>query len=905
MDDTFDRLLAPLPHTRYIRWAEHGMGRDARSRWPWRAGALLFPFVAFHWIVPWASDKTLGNDYVAQPIHEQLFLHFALQTGTFPLYMPGYAGGQSTSALTLGQLFHPLSVLCAWLPNYWSGAALDWNTLVRLISLGCAHLALFSGLHRLRVPPLLAFLLAGIAVYNLRMLDLFRYGAALETYTGFVFLVAAALWSLEHGHRWYAPLPVAAAVYWVVTSGHPQHAYTALLGSTVLVVLLPRLAAALGVEPSVAAARRLWSRMALAGVAGMLCASVYVLPFAIDFLPSNAGRVGAEYGWTLAHPDTLAGLVNEFFSPLRSDVHGAFGGSSLLLVAALMPLLVFCRVRIPVVVWMLWGSGLLTFLYMLGDRGFVHPLAYRFLPFVNSMRVPGRISLVMPMILVLLLVWIAQERGSPRLIFGRQIVVNAQTSLSFLALLAMAIYCVLPRSFSTTLAPFAATRIRVVPSWVEHLAFASGALSVVAFGVHGLSRRRFRVAAGVAAVAAALQVCLLLPYGTWVEPRRPTPSAERIAAVFRRSVNYPEGPAAYMYHTAVVAQLDNAFLEPTLAKLYGHVRVVDDAAQAFRTLRQERSADDVAIEASGDVDLHALGEAAECGSRRVELRENTFNRLVFDAESCSPAVFGLSFPYSGHWQARVDGADVLVHRINGGQNGVVVPAGVSRVEFRYTSAAASAGVMLSFMAIAAMVVTLAARKGGARSAAALAVVAVPVAVLGLWSWHSTLYAGRSLETRYVWQAVPTSDRRNLAYGKRTWMSSTLLADQQSHRTHASRGVDGDRRPGSGFVTETEESPSWSVDLGRSEDVDTIALFHSLRPVTGADVLDVLVSDDAQTWELIDTTQERAARSPLIVRARPPRHARYLRVRAHGATRLSLDEVEVYGPENEGSASRRR
>ena len=88
---------------------------------------LLLPFLMFFWILPFISDITVGNDYPRFSIHEQIELMFSIKTGSFPLYIPGYAGGQSASALTLGQLFHPISHLTSLLPGYWSGNALEWN----------------------------------------------------------------------------------------------------------------------------------------------------------------------------------------------------------------------------------------------------------------------------------------------------------------------------------------------------------------------------------------------------------------------------------------------------------------------------------------------------------------------------------------------------------------------------------------------------------------------------------------------------------------------------------------------------------------------------------------------------------------------------------------------------------
>ena len=148
---------------------------------------LLLPFLIFFWQVPFIGNQTLGNDYL--PVCQtQLELQYSLKHGTFPLFIPGLAGGQPSAALTLAQMFHPISYLSSILPGYWDGHALQWNTFWRLISLGLVHLGLFFLLCRLRLSPILSFIISFITVYNLRMLDLFRYGDSHENYTGLLFL---------------------------------------------------------------------------------------------------------------------------------------------------------------------------------------------------------------------------------------------------------------------------------------------------------------------------------------------------------------------------------------------------------------------------------------------------------------------------------------------------------------------------------------------------------------------------------------------------------------------------------------------------------------------------------------------------------------------------------------------
>ena len=77
----------------------------ATPRWLVRAvtvAILVLPFFVFYWMVPFIGKHTIGNDYVQRWFIEQLYLHFSVRNGTFPLYAPGFAekkNSQSTATI--------------------------------------------------------------------------------------------------------------------------------------------------------------------------------------------------------------------------------------------------------------------------------------------------------------------------------------------------------------------------------------------------------------------------------------------------------------------------------------------------------------------------------------------------------------------------------------------------------------------------------------------------------------------------------------------------------------------------------------------------------------------------------------------------------------------------------------
>jgi len=109
---------------------------------------LILPFIFFCWMIPFISNFTITSDYLLGSLTQQLELYFSIKAGSFPLYGPGFAGGHSSCALTVGQLFHPLSSLASIMPGYWNGKAIDCNNFLKLLSLGLAHISLFGFLRK-------------------------------------------------------------------------------------------------------------------------------------------------------------------------------------------------------------------------------------------------------------------------------------------------------------------------------------------------------------------------------------------------------------------------------------------------------------------------------------------------------------------------------------------------------------------------------------------------------------------------------------------------------------------------------------------------------------------------------------------------------------------------------------
>jgi uncharacterized membrane protein YfhO len=81
------------------------------------------------------------------------------------------------------------------------------------------------------------------------------------------------------------------------------------------------------------------------------------------------------------------------------------------------------------------------------------------------------------------------------------------------------------------------------------------------------------------------------------------------------------------------------------------------------------------------------------------------NRLVLDVETERAAMLVLSENHYPAWRAYVDGSPAHVYRANYTFRALMVPPGQHRVELRYESAAFQLGMLLSGLALVALVAT--------------------------------------------------------------------------------------------------------------------------------------------------------------------------------------------------------
>lgn len=719
----------------------HHVGTD----WLVRVATWLFflglPFLVLTWLLPFVEGKTIGNDYPIFSQLAQLDLMWSLHKGTFPLYMPGFSVGHSTAAMTLGQLYHPISWLASLMPGYWDGQALEWNTFLHVLSLGLVHLFLFHICRRLRMGRVAAFICTFPVVYNLRMLDSFRYGAALEGYTAMLLLAGTAVLVFLDEARKGRTVLLAVSVYLLATSGHPQWFFLGLVGAVLWIAVLPWLIAAVNpipLELSLARVKRYYLRACLGLGTGMALAMPYLLTFYFEFFRTNQSRAAnTSYEWTLAYSDGLRGELSNFFYPLHSDVHGAFGGSALFLIAALLPVGALFK-RPPRALLWVYAFGAIGLLFAAGEETPLHRFIIEHVPFFGSFRTPGRLVIWIPLAVLPIVAWMFRPSNRRALLASS--IAAAATSLW----LALRPSMILPaKEDFSPVAILASAFPRHYNTLIVYISLATA----VTLAAAALFRRYRTWALVLTAGTMMVTTWLCLAAGTWQSAKVPTYSQGQMAADRAHSTSgHSSGGEGYGMEMRSVSDYRSHDLDPArpLARLFHHPLAAESDQAVLDQLGANKGKDLLFVD--GQIGEHSPDRAAATDS--VTLTYNTSNRFKFDVLAGQDGYFVLGLPWLPGFACRVDGRFAPVVRANALNPAVYLRHGSHTVDFVFVSWPFLVGLALALAAAAALALWFVRRTRRSRLATILSLSMVPA---GLLVWF-LLYAGPSFATSYVWHA---------------------------------------------------------------------------------------------------------------------------------------------------------
>jgi hypothetical protein len=440
--------------------------------------------------------------------------------------------------------------------------------------------------------------------------------------------------------------------------------------------------------------------------------------------------------------------------------------------------------------------------------------------------------------------------------------------------------------------PFTPGAINPSPQWVVLLIFCMGLLSLILVLVHsfyikGQVNKWHSIIGVLLAITVVLQVTAEIRYGTWVTKKRPQPTLEKMDNLKKKNLTYFRGKGGEMESFTVLRQMQESILEPVLAKFYRKYKSVSSQTEAYRILNKENVTDTLVVEtAPGWAKSLDHNPYHSKTHDRIRLEENTFNRLLFSVDAGAPGFFAFSFPYSDKWKAVIDGTSTRVYRANGYMQAVYLEAGQHKIEFRYWSRAAFAGILVScftFLLIGSYFVFFVL---GGKQRVIVAAVSVLVPVCLLFAWTGSLYSGDNFGTRYTWSSKEFPPGNNLAYAKK----STMYRPRSLF--YAGLGVDGEI--GTPFRTRGKKKGWWQVDLGSTRLVGEIVIYDGRFRVGKNLPLQILGSLNGKTFKPIKTLKQRGEEQPWRIPL-GRKITRFVRLQSSTKIPLSFNEVEIYPP----------
>jgi hypothetical protein len=705
---------------------------------------LLLPFIVFAWLLP-GSPAIIGNDYPIFSIRFQMEYFYSILNGTFPLFIPDFWFGQTSAALSLAQIYHPVAWLTYIIPGYWEKDALLIYSMMKLISIGIANLVLYFFFIRMGLVKFLAFICSFVVIYNLRMLDLFRYGASLETYTGFILLVVSLEYLYRDTKRYSRRLFVIGSTYLVIVSGHPQMTYYALLGAGVFLLLLPVLLSnrkAHNPEPY----KYIFLGLLLI-FTGVLLSSIFIFPFYFEYLQNNTSRAQNPYTWTLGFASTPVDILNSFTVPFRANVHGAFGASSLFMVGIISAFLSKrFLTRISTISIVLVVIALL--IVMAGDYGFLHKFLWNYFPLYSSFRIPARISLLVPFYIILLYALFLKYllKNST----GNSILsIHIAITILFVFLSLVSIY------YIPLTSQYASEIIRKVSTTIELVYVALNALLIILLGLYFSTNnnKNKSIFAVFSTIIVIISSALVLPNGTWLIPYKVAEKNILSLEEYKLRTN-GLGKLGYgLESNNVRTQIANYKFDPEQARMLPAITYLTSLSEAYEYLNEYGDNKSVAIVSPGQQQQTKTLCDKNC-YYRIILTCHTYNKFEYNLHNNTAGVIKFNIPYSNNWVATIDGIKAEILKANGFEMAIVIPnSGNHKLTLSYDSWSFVAGLIISLTTLTILFI-IGIRKLKLNSYIEIVFIflSISIAVGMVISRDDWLYKGKCLPQSYSWES---------------------------------------------------------------------------------------------------------------------------------------------------------
>jgi len=462
----------------------------------------------------------------------------------------------------------------------------------------------------------------------------------------------------------------------------------------------------------------------------------------------------------------------------------------------LFPVVYFLRIKVPLGISIVYLLAFLFFLISLGDKTPIHYFLWKYFPLFQSFRVPGRITMMLPFLFTILLAWILNYTQEATKNTKKR---SPVVTLSFLSIFVYIGGNYLLKPFHSEDKVFTPQFINPIPHSLDTALFLMGFLTLICLFFYSLQRnnssKRFNVLSGFIILLVFSQTMIQMRFGTWVIPKgRGGISLETLDELRRESHSFfgGEGHGCIgdgLESKIVTQQIYNSFLEKKLAQFYRKWTYASSDIETYHLLAVRSNNDEAIIEDPLRSHRPALVESKDDDA--IMLTNNTFNTLQFRLTNQTPGYFVSSYPFSDHWTVMVDNVRKNIKKTNGYLSGVYVDSGVHDIKFIYKSPASFWGMIISgFALFILMTYVFIATPFPTPVRVTMVACSFLFCLGGIYSWCNSLYSGDNLRTKYYWTSKDFPSSENIAFGKRTKMSSPAFR-HLPFESSSGNGIDDD------------------------------------------------------------------------------------------------------------------
>lgn len=579
------------------------------------------------------------------------------------------------------------------------------------------------------------------------MLDLFRYGASLEAYTGFIMLVVSIEYLYHDVNSFFRKLLVIGSTYLIIVSGHPQMSFYALLGSGIFLFIIPLLYMP---EKKDTQDKLIFIRNGCLLIAtGILISSVFSLPFYFDYLQNNSTRAQMSYQDSLMFSGTPEGIYNNFIIPFRSNVHSAFGASSLFFIGTISIFLGKYRLTHKAAFILFFVILSLT-LIMSGDYGILHNFLWNYMPLYSSFRIPGRISFILPFLIIL--AYVLYLRYTLKY-SNRNSIMSTHIKLC-----ALFVFLSLYSIFYLKIPPeYTPIHLRDITYFIELLFVAINASLIIFIGLFISSTRR-----SVKLLSAILSIffvifssSLVLYYGTWMQPYEEAVSKNiKSFDEFEKKIK-PLGNFGYGQESKnTKIQLNNFKFDKSHAIMVPKIIFVEDLTTVFRHLNDFMGDDHAVIINKASKNREMTLCSNNC-NYSIERYCHTYNKHDYKISNNKPGLVKINFPFNSNWTATINDKYTPVLSANGFETAIIIPkSGGNILTLKYVSTSFLFGLFISLATLTIITILGINRLSIKNNYKILMIVSIVILSTYIFSSRENwLYGGDCLPQNYSWNKI--------------------------------------------------------------------------------------------------------------------------------------------------------